>query len=123
MPEENINQEFRLKKIDEIMNYLIEEENQNKLMRSIKQFEGFWILYWPLTYSNFYNYWVRFHFCLCFLSWYSNRNCKRFTKTNCKKQIKKSLELKYLSRKKVINCMWNGNDAIIRLIVGSIKKT
>ena len=41
MPEENINQEFRLKKIDEIMNYLIEEENQNKLMRSIKQFEGF----------------------------------------------------------------------------------
>ena len=41
MPEENINQEFRLKKIDEIMNYLIEEVNQNKLMRSIKQFEGF----------------------------------------------------------------------------------
>ena len=41
MAEENINQEFRLKKIDEIMNYLIEEENQNKLMRSIKQFEGF----------------------------------------------------------------------------------
>ena len=41
MLEENINQEFRLKKIDEIMNYLIEEENQNKLMRSIKQFEGF----------------------------------------------------------------------------------
>ena len=41
MAEENINQEFRLKKIDEIMNYLIEEVNQNKLMRSIKQFEGF----------------------------------------------------------------------------------
>ena len=32
MPEENINQEFRLKKIDEIRNYLIEEINQNKLM-------------------------------------------------------------------------------------------
>ena len=32
MPEENINPEFRLKKIDEIRNYLIEEINQNKLM-------------------------------------------------------------------------------------------
>ena len=32
MAEENINQEFRLKKIDEIRNYLIEEINQNKLM-------------------------------------------------------------------------------------------
>ena len=32
MPEENINQEFRLKKIYEIRNYLIEEINQNKLM-------------------------------------------------------------------------------------------
>ena len=30
--EENINQEFRLEKIDEIRNYLIEEINQNKLM-------------------------------------------------------------------------------------------
>ena len=32
MPEENLNQEFRLKRIDEIVNYLIEEINQNKLM-------------------------------------------------------------------------------------------
>ena len=32
MPEENINQEFRLKKIYEIRNYLIEEINQNKLL-------------------------------------------------------------------------------------------
>ena len=32
MPEENVNQEFRLKKIDEIINYLIEEINQNELM-------------------------------------------------------------------------------------------
>ena len=32
MPEENINQEFRLKKIDEMRNYLIEEINQNKLI-------------------------------------------------------------------------------------------
>ena len=32
MPEENLNQEFRLKKIDELRNYSIEEINQNKLM-------------------------------------------------------------------------------------------
>ena len=32
MPEENINQEYRLKRINEIRNYLIEEINQNKLM-------------------------------------------------------------------------------------------
>ena len=33
MSEENINQAFILKKIDKIRNYLIEEINQNKLMR------------------------------------------------------------------------------------------
>ena len=32
MPEENINQELRLKKIDEIKHYFIVEINQNKLM-------------------------------------------------------------------------------------------
>ena len=32
MPEENINQEFRVKKIDEIRNYLIKEITQNELM-------------------------------------------------------------------------------------------
>ena len=32
MPEKNMNQEFRLKKTDEIRNYLIEEINRNELM-------------------------------------------------------------------------------------------
>ena len=32
MTEENMNQEFRLKKIDEIRNYLTEEINRNELM-------------------------------------------------------------------------------------------
>ena len=32
MTEENMNQEFRLKKIDETRNYLIEEINRNKLV-------------------------------------------------------------------------------------------
>ena len=33
MPEENMKQEFRLERIDEIRNYLNEEINRNKLMR------------------------------------------------------------------------------------------
>ena len=32
MPEENVNEEFRLKKVYEIRNYLVEKMNQNKLM-------------------------------------------------------------------------------------------
>ena len=32
MSEENMNQEFRLKKVDKIRNYLIEEINKNELM-------------------------------------------------------------------------------------------
>ena len=32
MPEKNMNQEFRLKKTDEIRNYLIEEINRNELI-------------------------------------------------------------------------------------------
>ena len=51
MPEENMNQEFRLKKIDEIRNYLIEEINQDKLMsKKHKKVVEIWII---LTYSNF----------------------------------------------------------------------
>ena len=32
MPKENINQGIRMKKIDEIRNYFIEEKNRNELM-------------------------------------------------------------------------------------------
>ena len=44
-------------------------------------------------------------------------------KKNCKKLIKKNLEQKKYLKEKVINCMSNGKDTIIRLIVGLIKKT
>ena len=37
MPEENINQEIRLKNVDEITNYLIEDINRNELMRQTDQ--------------------------------------------------------------------------------------
>ena len=41
-----------------------------------------------------------------------------FTKRNCKKQIKKCLELKKQSREKVINYMLNGKASVILLMVG-----
>ena len=41
-----------------------------------------------------------------------------FTEKDCKKQIKKSLELKKSSREKVRNYMLNGKDTIIHLIAG-----
>ena len=41
MPEESMNQEFRLKEIDEVRNYLIEKTNQNELMsKKNKKFCG-----------------------------------------------------------------------------------
>ena len=42
-------------------------------------------------------------------------------KKNCKKLIKKNLELKKYSKEKVINCMSNGKGMIVHLIVGLIK--
>ena len=51
-----------------------------------------------------------------------NKLLERFTKTNCEKQIKKNLEQQKQEREKVINLMLVGKDAIVRLIVASIKK-
>ena len=48
---------------------------------------------------------------------------ERFTKKNCKKQIKKNLELKKLQKEKTINYMLNVKAAIILLTVGLIKRT
>ena len=45
MPVENTSQEFRLKKIDELRNYFIEEINQNELTsKKHKKFVEFWII-------------------------------------------------------------------------------
>ena len=45
-----------------------------------------------------------------------------FMKKNCKKLVKKNLEYKRYLKEKVINCMSNGKDMIIVLIVGLMKK-
>ena len=44
-----------------------------------------------------------------------------FIKKNCKKLIKKNLELKKYLKEKVINYMSNGKDMTIHLTVGLIK--
>ena len=46
-----------------------------------------------------------------------------FMKKNCRKLIKKNLKWKKYLKEKVINCMLNGNDMTIHLIVGLIKMT
>ena len=51
-----------------------------------------------------------------------NKLLERFMKTNCKRQIKKSLELKKQLRKKLTNYMLNAKVMINHLIVGLIKK-
>ena len=72
-----MNQEFRLKKIDEIRNYLIEEINQNELI-SMKHKSICKVLNY-IEHSllcNFCNYSISFYFCFCFFSWNFNRNYK-----------------------------------------------
>ena len=66
--QKGIAQESRLKKIDEIRNYLIEEINQHELISKKHKKSIEFKLYWPLTYCNFYNYCMRFYFCFCFFS-------------------------------------------------------
>ena len=54
IPEENINQEFRLNKIDEIRNYLMEVINSNELMskkhKIIAEFRIVLTTIWPLLF-------------------------------------------------------------------------
>ena len=51
-----------------------------------------------------------------------NELLERFTKKNCKNQIKQNLEQKNQLREKVINYMSNGKVAIIHFIVSLMKK-
>ena len=70
MPKENMNQEFRLNKTDQIINYLIEEINRNdliskkhkKVCRVLNYFEHWLIVIATITGWFFY-------FCFCFFSW------------------------------------------------------
>ena len=63
-----MNQESRLRKIDEIRTYLTEEINQSELV-SKKHEKVCGTLHYiahSLTIISFWNYWMRFHFCFSF---------------------------------------------------------
>ena len=62
MPQENVNQEFRLRKIDKITNYLNKEINRSEL-RSKNHIKVCRVLNYidNSTYCSFWNYWMCFH--------------------------------------------------------------
>ena len=77
MHKENTNQKFRLKNIDKIRNYLIEEINRNELTskkhknfrRDLNYIDRSLVVKSTITGCVF-------HFCFCFFSSYSYRNYK-----------------------------------------------
>ena len=76
MPEENKSQEFRLKNVDEIRNYFIEEIDQNGLMiTKYKKVCGVWSYtkHLLILVSAVTGCVMCFHFFFCFFSWYSCR--------------------------------------------------
>ena len=62
--------ESRLSKIDETTNHLLDEIKHNHLMS--EKYKK--ICKYLTAYSSFNNYWLRFNFCICFISscscWY-----------------------------------------------------
>ena len=97
MVEENINQEFRLKNIDERGNYLLEEIKQSKFISrkykvctTLNHIEHFLILA---------SYWLYFNF---LFSWYSYRNyefCGRI-KNICNNQEARSQKCNSIIKEK-----------------------
>ena len=65
----NISQEFRLKKINETRNYFLKEIDQNELISKKHKKVCTTLTLWTLSYFNFYNYWICFHFHFCFFDW------------------------------------------------------
>ena len=85
MPEKNMNQEFILKKRDEIRNYLTEERNQNELM-SKKHKKVYRVLnYIQDSLIEICKVTGCFHFYFCFFScnFYRNRKFYNTIKNLC----------------------------------------
>ena len=74
--EENVNQEFRLKKIYEIRNYLIEEINRNELMSKKHKKVCTVLNYIDHSLIEISTITGCFYFCFGFFNWYSYRNYK-----------------------------------------------
>ena len=77
MVEENISQEFRLKKKKknrQTRNYLLDKAGQNDLMSNKHKKVCLTLNHTENSGSSFCVYWVHFHFCLWLFGWYSYRN-------------------------------------------------
>ena len=61
--------EFRSRKIDEARKYFLEEIKHNDLMiEKYKKDSQVFTLWGALAYFGFNNYWLRFNFCICFIT-------------------------------------------------------
>ena len=65
MVEEDLNQHFRFKNIDETWNYFFEEIEQNELMSKKHKKVCTALIYIEISYFSFYNYWMHFYFFVC----------------------------------------------------------
>ena len=66
---------------------------------------------------------IQFLGLMLLVTWMVKKLLEVFMKKNCKKLVKKNLEYKKYLKEKVINCMPNGKDMTVVLIVGLIKET
>ena len=82
MVEENMSQVFRLKNVDETIDYFLEEIKQNKLMSRKHKKVGATLNYVEHFIFSFHNYWIYLNFCFCFFACYSYRNCKFCNRIN-----------------------------------------
>ena len=88
-------------------------------------------LHRTLSYCNFYNYWMCFHVCFCFTSWYSSRNFKLYIRLNIcvitagtkkyksisKKKKKKHDRIVLLSKSKLNSIEVLISTALIHLVI------
>ena len=65
---------------------------------------------------------IQFYGVMLLVTWMVKKLLEVFTLKNCKKLVRKNLELKKYLKEKVMNCTSNGKSMIIVLIVGFIKK-
>ena len=114
----NISQELRLKNIDEIRNYLLQEIKQYELMSKKHK-----KVCTTLNY-NLYNCWIYFNFCFCFLAWYPYRNyefCNRIKICTIAAKIKKYksvIEKKKTKHNKIVfraNSKLNSIEVFLKL--------
>ena len=97
----NVSLDFRLKKIDETMNYFLEEIKHIKSVQNFKLLWTFSIFYF--CHHTFYFFlFMCFNFCICVISWCSFRYCEFFSsiKNLCINYRNKNVSFIIIKKKK-----------------------